>query len=101
MNTDIYRFKFDGAVDLTEAEHTMHLAVIVMQCLYGEALTRAMLRYYLDTETRTFVVDARHRVGIDLVRVLAGLYAREFGERAVGVSSVGDGADEPTHREAA
>lgn len=78
----VYRFTFDPQVPLTEAEMSLHLAIIAVEGIYGQAQVRLDARYRLDAPNAAIVVDATTPVGEALVRVFTTLITKEFGEDA-------------------
>ena len=82
----IYRFEFEPAVPLAEAEMSLHLAMIALEGLFGRAGVRLEARYRLDEAGRAIVVDGSTQVGESLVRVFAALLIREFGDDSFSVS---------------
>ena len=75
-----YRFEFEPAVLLAEAEMSLHLAMIALEGLFGRAGLRLDARYRLDEADRAIAVDGSTQVGESLVRVFAALLIREFGD---------------------
>ncbi len=100
MSRIAYRFDLDAATPLTEAEMSLHLAMIALEGLFGRAGVRLDARYHLDEPRRAIVVDGSTLIGESLVKVFAALLIREFGDagftvrRIVPSSSTGD--PEPT-----
>lgn len=85
MSQTIYRFEIDQSVPLTEAEQSLHLAMIALEGLYGSAGIRLDARYHLDEGGRAIVVDGSTPIGSSLVKVFSTLLTREFGEDAARV----------------
>jgi len=79
MTTDIYRFELDKTVPLEEAEQSLHLAIIAVQGLFGQARVRLDAGYHLDEPRRVIVVDGTTAVGMSVVRVFTEFLLREFG----------------------
>jgi len=90
MFQDHYRFEMDESVLLSEVEMTLHLAMLAVEGLHGQASVRLEGRYRLDEPGRALLVDASTEVGKSLVRVFTGLLIRELGEDAFSVRRVSD-----------
>jgi len=82
MTADPYRFEFDHAVPLVEAEMSLHLSLFAVAGLYGEARVRLDARYHLDEAGHAILVDGDTEVGAAVVQVFTSLALREFGETA-------------------
>ena len=80
-----YRFEFDEAVPLAEAEMTLHLAIAAVEGLYGAARVRMDVAYKVKPDDHAIVVDASSTAGGSLVEVFTSLALREFGDDAVRV----------------
>jgi len=74
-----YRFAMGPQIDLTEAEATLHLAIIAVEGLAGSATVRLDAAYTVDPEARTLIIDATTPVGMALARVFTHLLATECG----------------------
>ena len=88
MNSDIYRYQFGAECPAREVEETLHLAVLAVECLYGQSRVRLDASHCMDAEKRACVIDASTDVGRDIVRIFTGLAIREFGEDAFKVRRV-------------
>lgn len=80
--TTRYRFEFEQAVPVTEAEQTLHLALFAAEGLFGEARVRMDAKYTIDEANRCLVADATTEVGSAVARMFTALLLREFGEEA-------------------
>lgn len=85
MPAAIFRYTFDPDVPMDEVEHTLVLALLVVQILHGDAQARLGLGHYFDRRRRFCVVDASTPQGQDLSKLLVGLLAREYGPDAFSV----------------
>ena len=95
MSQTTYRFEIDKSVPLTEAEQSLHLAMVAIEGLYGPAGVRLDARYHLDESGRAIEVDGSTPVGSSLVKIFTTLLLREFGDDAAHViRSEGQGATE-------
>ena len=74
-----YQFKFCESVPIEAVEESMGLAILAIQSLHGESLTRLEARHHLDLEAARCVVDAQTGVGEDLARVFTGFCTHQFG----------------------
>jgi hypothetical protein len=88
MSREVYKYVFDGAVDMADIETSLLLAVFATESLHGEAQTRLDVAHYLDAAKRVCVIDAGTPVGRDLNRLFAGFISREFGADAFNVERV-------------
>lgn len=88
MTADVYRFEMGKTVPLNEAEQSLHLALIAVQGLFGQARVRMDAAYHVDESRRVIVVDGTTEVGAALVRVFTELLLREFGGTAFRVRRV-------------
>lgn len=83
-----YRFEFGADIDLDEIRATVLLSEMACESLHGAAAVRLDAKYHVDDAQRRCVVDASTAVGRDLVKLLTGYLAREFGREAFRVHSV-------------
>ena len=82
MGQQVFRYTFDPAVPMDEVEHTLVLALLVVQILHGDAQARLGVGHFFDHRKRTCVVDASTPEGRDLSKLLVGLLIREYGPDA-------------------
>src|SRR4051812_6872028 len=94
MYEPVFRFTFEDAVPLKEAEMTLQLAMIALEALPPQAAAPLAPRYFVDEADRSVVVDATAPAGEDLTRVYTALLIGEFGPDAFRVRRVGE-ADAP------
>ena len=88
MPREIYRYRFNSAVDITDVEASLLLALLATESLHGESQVRLEASHAMDVEGRTCVIDAGSNVGRDLNRLFVGFVRREFGEDAFRVGRV-------------
>ena len=88
MTADVYRFEMDKTVPLLEAEQSLHLALIAVQGLFGQARVRMDAAYHVNESRRVIVVDGTTEIGLALVRVFTEFLLREFGGEAFEVRRV-------------
>jgi hypothetical protein len=86
-----YRFEFEPAVSLIEAEMSLHLALFAVEGLYGEARVRLEVAYRSDELKRSIVFDAADPIGNALARIYIRLLSCEFGNGAFHVRQDGEG----------
>ena len=91
MSSAAYRYKFNEGVDLLEAESTLHMSILAVEGLFGEARVRMDAAYSVDDTIRALIVDASTEVGQDLNAIFTAFIIREFGTDAFQVRLV-DGA---------
>jgi len=80
MARDVYRYVFVDGVPIDDAEESLLLAVLAVECLHGESRVRLDAGYFFDKAKRACVVDASTDVGRDICRIFTGFLSREFGE---------------------
>jgi len=85
---EVYRYSFEKSVPLDDAEESLLLAVLAVECLHGQARVRLDAGYFLDKKQRACVVDASTAVGQDINKVFTGFCIREFGEDSFKVERV-------------
>ncbi|UYV11916.1 MAG: hypothetical protein NCW75_11475 [Phycisphaera sp.] len=79
MDKTITRFEFGQGADLAEIESTLHLAVLAVEGLHGEARVRLEVRYRIDTPTTSVLLDCQTGSGRAVARVFAAFLTRELG----------------------
>ncbi|HKQ49917.1 MAG TPA: hypothetical protein VJZ71_17720 [Phycisphaerae bacterium] len=89
MKSDMFRFEFEPSASLSDAEMTLHLALLSVEGLFGEARVRLEAGYRVDRANRQITVDGAGEVGTALIKVFTGLLNREFGESAFQVRPEG------------
>ncbi len=94
MTREIYRYRFNSTVDITDVEASLLLALLATESLHGESQVRLEASHAMDVEGRTCVIDADSNVGRDLNRLFVGFVRREFGEEAFRVERI----SLPTHQ---
>jgi hypothetical protein len=87
MNSELFRFEFEPSVLLPEAEMTLHLALLSVEGLFGEARVRLEASYRVEEADRLIIVDGAGEVGAAIVKIFTGLLNREFGETSFQVGT--------------
>ena len=90
MHRGVYRYTFDKAISMLEAEDTLILAVLAVESLFGESAVKLETSYSVNALERTCVIDARSAVGRALCRIFTGYLRLEFGRNAFEIHR-GDG----------
>ncbi len=98
MFTDTYRFTFDSAIPLAEAEETLQLTILAAEGLFGEAAVRMNLNYHVVARRRMFMFDGSTDVGNAIIRMFTALLIRAYGRDQFTVRRVG--AAEPREKAA-
>ncbi len=80
MAANQFRFGFQSAIPLTEAELTLHLAIYATEGVHGESCVRLEVIYDLDRSQNAIVVDSQGEAGMTLARIFTHLLSRQFGE---------------------
>lgn len=89
MDKTITRFEFGQGTDLAEIESTLHLAVLAVEGLHGEARVRLEVRYRIDTPTTSVLLDCQTGSGRAVARVFAAFLTRELGADGFRVRRLG------------
>lgn len=85
---DVCRFTFDDAVSREAIEGQLSLAVLVAECVFGQARVRLNVSYLTSDDSRCLAVDVSHEVGAYIAQVFTGLLIRYVGEERFGVERV-------------
>ncbi|MEX2670897.1 MAG: hypothetical protein WD294_02175 [Phycisphaeraceae bacterium] len=88
MTTSVYRFEFDRAIPLTEAEASLQLATFAAEGLFSQARIRMELSYHVDEPRRAIIADGTTAVGNTVIKMFTALLIREFGELSFQVRRV-------------
>jgi len=88
MRPAVYRFTFEKKTPLIEAEMSLHLAMIAVEGLLGQATVRMDASYHVDEPRNVIIVDGTTPVGAAVVRVFTAFLIREFGNDAFNVRRV-------------
>lgn len=79
MSRSVYRYEIASAIDATEIEATLVLAILGTESLHGETNAQLGVAHYFDRKSRTCVIDATEPIGRDFNLLFAGFLRREFG----------------------
>ncbi len=88
MNHPFYLYTFHRGVPLEEVEHSLLLATLATEAVYGRSRVRLDASFILDEEERACLVDGSTRVGNHIAQVFTEFLTREFGEDAFAVERV-------------
>jgi len=88
MTTDVYRITFENAVNLSDAEQTLHLAIFAAQGLFGEAHVRMDMAYHVDEPRQTLIIDGSTLVARSVLRMFISLLTHELGSDAFTVRRI-------------
>ena len=91
MSQTSYRYTLHRQIPMPEAEESLMLAIITVECLHGTEQARLDLSQELDPKTRTCVIDATTQVGKDCNRLFTGYLLREFGRESFRVERLDRG----------
>lgn len=83
-----FRYRYSKQVSAKQAESTVAIAVVATEAINGTAETRLHARYFLNSGKRTIVVDGSTTAGMDLNRLIAHFFEREFGPDSFSVERV-------------
>ena len=95
----VLQFEFDPLIEIADAEATLHVAIVAVEGLLGEARIRTDLTYHADPVHRFIQIDGSGEVGDAVIRALVSLLTREFGAGSFAVRRVA--ADEAQTNEVA
>ena len=76
----VCRFTFDGSTDQEAIEGQLALAIIVAECMFGQARVRLDAAYLMSEDGRQLVLDVSNDVGEQIAQLFTGLLIRELGE---------------------
>ena len=79
MNDTGYRYTLHSRIPMQDAQDSLVLAILTVECLHGSAQTQLDLAHEFDPKRRTCLIDAATQVGRDLNRLFTGYLQREFG----------------------
>lgn len=88
MKPAVYRYTFDRKTPLLDAEMSLHLAMIAIEGLLGQASVHMDASYHVDEPRNVIIVDGTTLVGAAMVRVFTAFLIREFGDSAFTVRRV-------------
>lgn len=94
MNRQLYRYELLPDVPFQEAENSLLLSVLAVECLHGRSQLRLDATFCMNKEKRSCVIDAGTEVGRSIAKIFTGFLSREFGEQAFKVERVA--SEEPT-----
>lgn len=81
-------FTFSAAVDLSEVEATLRLAILAVESLHGSVRVQLELDVHIDRAGRCVAVCTDTEVGRCLAVIFGGYVRREFGEDIVSVTAI-------------
>ncbi len=88
MKREVYRFVIDDSISMDEVEATLLLAILAVECLFGESRIRMEAAYSIAKDKHTCVIDATNDVGESICRVFTGYLTREFWDNAFTVRPI-------------
>ena len=96
MKTDVYRFTINSAVRISDAEQTLHLAILAAEGLFGKAQVRMDMTYHVDEPRQVLVIDGSTTVGCAVIRMFTSLLLHEIGGDGFSVRRVPQAQFQPT-----
>ena len=81
----VCRFTFSVAIARETVEAQLALAIIVAECMYGQARVRLGAAYLMSGDGRKLVIDVSTELGEHVAQLFTGLLIREMGEEAFSV----------------
>lgn len=88
MHSAVFRFSFARGIDLTDAEATLHLAILAAEGLFGEARVRMEVSYHADPPRSVIIVDGHTPAGDAVIRIFTAFLMRELGADGFAVRRV-------------
>ncbi|MCA9311402.1 MAG: hypothetical protein KDA21_09375 [Phycisphaerales bacterium] len=82
MDSTVLRFSFDDGVDFTEAELTLHLALLAAEGVFGPAEIRVNFAYRAVPEEACIEIEGGTFVNELIARMFVSLLLNEFGREA-------------------
>lgn len=82
MNTDVYRITINCAAKVSDAEQTLHLAILAAEGLFGAAQVRMDMAYHIDEPRQALTIDGSTAVGSAVLRMFIALLLHEIGREA-------------------
>ena len=58
MKREVYRYVIDDSISMDEVEATLLLAILAVECLFGESRIRMEAAYSIAKDKHTCVIDA-------------------------------------------
>jgi hypothetical protein len=88
MTIDVYRITINCAAKVSDAEQTLHLAILAAEGLFGEAQVRMDMAYHVDEPRQTLNIDGSTAVGRAVLRIFIALLLHEIGREAFAIRRV-------------
>ena len=88
MQSPVLRFVFAHRVQISDAEATLHLAILAAEGLFGASRVRMDVAYSVDRAHRVIHLDTGSVPGDAVARIFAVFAAREFGDGSFTVGRV-------------
>jgi hypothetical protein len=88
---DVRRFRFHQHIEPERLERQLALAIVVAECVYGNARVRLDVAYLLENDR--LVIDVSNKVGEYVAQVFTGLITRQLGEDSFTVERVKKASD--------
>ena len=102
MQSPVLRFVFAHRVQISDAEATLHLAILAAEGLFGASRVRMDVAYSVDRAHRVIHLDTGSVPGDAVSRIFTVFAAREFGDASFTVGRVRAASSSPcTHAGAA
>ncbi len=76
----VCQFTFVPGVDREAVEAQLALAIVVAECMYGQARVRLSAAYLMSEDGRRMVIDVSDEVGEYIAQLFPGLMIRQLGE---------------------
>ncbi len=77
---DVCRFTFSQEIEREVIETHLALAIVVAECMYGQARVRLNAAYLISNDGKQAAIDVSNEVGEHIARLFTGLIIRELGE---------------------
>jgi len=102
VQSPVLRFVFADRVCISDAEATLHLAILAAEGLFGASRVRMDVAYFVDRTRGVIHLDTGSIPGDAVSRIFTVFAAREFGDASFTVGRVRAASSTPcTHAGAA
>jgi hypothetical protein len=88
VQSPVLRFVFADRVHISDAEATLHLAILAAEGLFGASRVRMDVAYFVDRTRRVIYLDTGSVPGDAVSRIFTLFAAREFGDTSFTVGRV-------------
>ncbi len=84
----VCKFTFASEAKKEAVEGQLALAIVVAECMYGQARVRLSAAYLMSEDGRRLALDVSSEVGEYITQLFTGLLIREVGEESFSVERI-------------